>query len=190
MLRPLLWEVDVKPSRPEAPWADGDTALGRRVVSRGEPSCSGPLTVVVNLPVLDTVQAESIGLFLWSDVRPLAGVAGTIDWRVCGGLSRLLEEAVFSAAEGEVLLHPVGGRFGLRRLFLFGLGSVAETDPAALRRACRKAHDALQRAGAGQIVLGAPLAPRYPAAESDFLLAVADELPGQVHAVLVSQGSS
>jgi hypothetical protein len=150
----------------------------------------GPRVVPVDLAALDALEGESLALFLWSNVKPLAGVTGYIDWRLCGALSQALQNGVFRADEGDVLLLPVSGRFGPRRLFLFGLGVFSPamlTDTTVFRRVGRKAHDVLRRAGAKQIVMAAPMPRRHPEMEATFISALTAEVPQDVQQVLVQK---
>ncbi len=110
----------------------------------------------VDLAGLDGLEAESIGLFVFADVRPLKGVAGLIDWRLCGALSRCLLERAFLGQTDETLLMPVQGRFGPRRLFVVGLGEVAACDDVRLGQACARVTQVMAQAGASPCVLAAP----------------------------------
>lgn len=71
---------------------------------------------------VDALVCDSIVVGVFSDVRPLAGLLGMIDWRLCGRLSRLFEQGVITGAEGERVLLPTHGRVPAPRLFLYGWG--------------------------------------------------------------------
>ncbi|MFH1811014.1 MAG: M17 family peptidase N-terminal domain-containing protein [Pseudomonadota bacterium] len=75
-----------------------------------------------NLDTLDSLDVDDLVLGVFSDVRPLPGVAGLVDWRMCGTLSRFVREGRLGGAQGERVLIPGAGRVGARRVFLFGLG--------------------------------------------------------------------
>src|SRR6185437_15009634 len=47
-----------------------------------------------SLQTVDTLECEAIAIGLAQDVRPLAGLAGVLDWRLCGRLSDLLRKGV------------------------------------------------------------------------------------------------
>src|SRR5260370_13271572 len=79
-----------------------------------------PLT----LQAVDRVTAEALCLFVGEDERPLTGLAGLADWRLRGGLSRLLRAGLLKGTEGEALLTPAR-RMPFGKLFLFGLGPLA-----------------------------------------------------------------
>jgi Cytosol aminopeptidase family, N-terminal domain len=84
-----------------------------------------PLT----LEAIDQADADSLCLFVGEDERPLTGLAGLADWRLAGGLSRLLRKGVVKGFVGEALLTP-GSRLGFRKLFLFGLGPAQQSEEA------------------------------------------------------------
>jgi hypothetical protein len=121
------------------------------------PGSAAPQRCVrVDLAGLDGLVADNMGLFVCSDVRPLKGVAGLIDWRLCGALSAAVLNQHFSGDVGENLLMPVLGRFGPRRLFVFGLGPRQGCTVRTLIHACGQAVQVMQQAGAAQVVLAAP----------------------------------
>ncbi len=138
---------------------------------------------------LDAVQAESIGVFCWSDVKPLAGPAGFLDWRLCGALSRTLEKGLFEARRLEVMLAPARSRLKVRRVFAVGLGPTTEATPGGLRMACRRAYEVMKGAGAEQLVIVAPSARGRPELERDFLRALEEEVPGRIDLVLVEHAA-
>ncbi len=101
---------------------------------------------------LDTLEAhEALVLSFFAGERPLRGVAGLCDWRLCGRLSRLLKAGRLSGLPGEVtLLPPPGGRLPFGRLLLFGLGEPDYPAPFGeqeYRAAVRSMRDVVARAG-------------------------------------------
>src|SRR5436853_7583299 len=81
-----------------------------------------PLT----LEALDQARAESLCLFVGEDDRPLRGLAGLVDWRLAGGLSRFLRSGFVTGKTGEALLTLPGPRLGFQKLFIFGTGPAAQ----------------------------------------------------------------
>lgn len=75
-----------------------------------------------SLQTLDTLDVEALALALTTDVRPLAGAAGYLDWRLCGALSRMVEAGTITGAAGEKVLMPTLGRIKATRVFVFGWG--------------------------------------------------------------------
>ncbi len=150
-------------------------------------SGQGPAIAQGDLAGLDGLDAEALGIFCCSDVRPLAGVAGFLDWRLCGALSRTLEARHFEGAVGESMLVPHMGRTRIRRVFVFGLGPAADLSTAALARAAQLAHGVMQRAGVGKVVFAAPAAPSCPELERTFVKVLCEGPIGGVDRVLVEQ---
>ena len=89
---------------------------------------------------VDQADAEALCLFIGSDERPLTGLAGLADWRLCGRLSRMIRSGVLTGSSGEALLTPPGTRLSFKKLFLFGLGDARTEDELAGR-----VSDALRR---------------------------------------------
>lgn len=80
-----------------------------------------------SLAVVDNLDCEALAICICSDVRPLAGIAGYIDWRLCGRISDLLRSGVLTGGPKEKVLVPTLGRIGHatngpKRIFLFGWG--------------------------------------------------------------------
>ena len=78
---------------------------------------------------LDALQSEAILAPFFSDERPLKGLLGLIDWRLCGFVSRLIMRGVVRGELGETVLVPLGPRFASDKLFLFGLGGAESFQP-------------------------------------------------------------
>lgn len=75
---------------------------------------------VSNLDTLDPDVDVVLGLLV--DDRPLAGLAGWLDWRLGGELSRCMQSKLCTGQIGEQVLLSCRGRIGAERLFVFGLG--------------------------------------------------------------------
>lgn len=72
---------------------------------------------------LDTLDSDvDVVLALLADDRPLSGLAGFLDWRLGGELSRSLQSQLCTGKLGEQVLFSCRGRIGAERLFVFGLG--------------------------------------------------------------------
>lgn len=72
---------------------------------------------------LDRLVIDAIAVPLFEVRAQPSGVAGALDWRLCGRLGRLLRSGQFRGAEGEVVLMSALARVGAERVFLFGLGA-------------------------------------------------------------------
>lgn len=71
---------------------------------------------------LDALSVDSVALHLFAERKQPRGVAGYVDWRLCGRLARLLLSDRFRGAIDETLLMPARPWMGADRLFLIGLG--------------------------------------------------------------------
>ncbi len=109
----------------------------------------------LSLPALDAGKADAVALFVARDERPLRGLAGLCDWRLCGSLSRTLLDGFFSGERGEVLLTTSRGRLPAPRIFLFGLGDAGGAAEAAAG-AWTKALATLRLAGVRSALVGVP----------------------------------
>jgi hypothetical protein len=88
-----------------------------------------PLT----MEAVDQADAEALCLFIGADERPLTGLAGLADWRLCGRLSRMIRSGIVTGSGGEALLTPPGTRLSFTKLFVFGLGDARTEDELAAR---------------------------------------------------------
>lgn len=109
-----------------------------------------PLT----MEALDQADAEALCLFVSEDERPLTGLAGLVDWRLSGRLSRMIRAGLVIGAAGEALLTPPGMRLSFKKLFVFGLGTArSDTELSAkLAEALRR----LAQAGVKDAALQLP----------------------------------
>lgn len=115
-----------------------------------------PTRLSADLAGLDKLELESLAVFVFQDVRPLRGVAGYIDWRLCGSLSRLIIAGHFEGRRDEHVLMPVTGTLNIKRLFIFGLGPLRTFSQSTLSSVCGTAIEVMGRAGATSIHLSQP----------------------------------
>ncbi|MFN7131753.1 MAG: M17 family peptidase N-terminal domain-containing protein [Myxococcales bacterium] len=99
---------------------------------------------------------DSLCLFVFEDERPLRGLPGYVDWRLCGGLSRVLMNRWFVGAHGDALLLPSQARLPATRIFCYGAGRKAALDAARFGALVRKACDAMGLAGAKNFATSLP----------------------------------
>lgn len=81
------------------------------------------------LPVLrrlDLAGTEVLVASLTENERPIRGLAGLLDWRLRGHVSRLLVEGFATGRLGEVLLIPGKPKLPFDKIILFGLGDTKE----------------------------------------------------------------
>ncbi len=102
-------------------------------------------TVDLGLPAIDGLDVEGLALYVGRE-RPLQGLAGFVDWRLCGQLSRAIQDGRYDPDAGEALLLPTAGRIAVPRLFCFGLPA-APREPSAFALQAARLCDAMQRAG-------------------------------------------
>lgn len=107
--------------RTEAPRA-ADPVVASSTTTTGRPRAA---FVEPSLAAVDALDCEALAICLSSDVRPLPGIAGYVDWRLCGRLSELVKKGVVTGTAREKVLVPTLGRLGPKgpiRIFLFGWG--------------------------------------------------------------------
>jgi hypothetical protein len=110
-----------------------------------------------NFTTLDALSGtDALCLFVGADERPLERVAGLVDWRLCGALSRVLRQRFFVGAAGDWLLVPTGGRLPPSRVFCVGLGPRDALAPSVVAGALRTAAAVLTRAGVESVALEIP----------------------------------
>jgi hypothetical protein len=88
-----------------------------------------------DLERLDMASAEVVVCTAWRDLRPCPGLAGLLDWRLAGRLSRLLREEFAFGALGEILCVPGRPRLPFDKVLVLGLGERAHFGPDTFRAA-------------------------------------------------------
>ena len=124
------------------------------VVKAAETRAKGPL-VEPSLSALDALDVESLAIGLTTNVRPLLGIAGYVDWRMCGRLSRLILAGTVTGAAGEKVLVPTMGMLKPSRLFLFGWGPAEKLADGATDR-MKWMVDVLKTAGVDRVAISLP----------------------------------
>jgi hypothetical protein len=131
----------------------------------------------LSLESLDTLaEVDTVCVFVAEDERPLQGLAGYLDWRLCGGISRLLLSGFLQGTLGESLLLPTQGRVAPQRAFVLGVGKRGALEPPQLADLLARAGDVLAKARATSVALEVPGGPkvdeaaRIAALEQDLLL--------------------
>ena len=92
---------------------------------------------------------------VWSDIRPLRGAAGLLDWRLCGRLSQMIRDGRVSGAPQEKLLL-VTNRVPWRRVLAVGVGVSTSFDEDAFRSTIDCTLQALRGIGASSIAMALP----------------------------------
>jgi leucyl aminopeptidase len=92
---------------------------------------------------------------LWSDVRPLRGVAGLLDWRLNGRLSQMLREEKLQGESGEKMLFFTE-RVPWKRILAVGLGATEAFNEQALKKGFRSAFDSFRGLGIKSVAMALP----------------------------------
>ncbi|HSM92727.1 MAG TPA: peptidase M17 [Anaeromyxobacteraceae bacterium] len=108
----------------------------------------------LSLAALDALDVDSLAVFVGPE-RPLQGLAGWVDWRLCGALSHALRDRFYGGGEREALLLPSAGRVGASRVFFFGLPPLP-LDAAGFAAFARTACGALAKAGSASFATSLP----------------------------------
>lgn len=87
---------------------------------------------------LDLLGTEVLVACLAEDERPPHGVAGLLDYRLAGRLSRLIREGFATGRTSEVLLLPGKPRLPFDKIVLFGVGPRNAFDETCFRAVIEK----------------------------------------------------
>lgn len=87
-----------------------------------------------DLRSLDRLAGELVVCSAFDDDKPPSGVAGLVDWRLGGRLSRLMLEGFVDTTEGALLLLPGRPRVPFDKIVVAGLGARASFDEARFVR--------------------------------------------------------
>jgi hypothetical protein len=82
---------------------------------------------------LDLAGTEVLVAPLAEDERPPHGVAGLVDFRLAGRISRLIQRGFATGMLGEVLLVPGKPKLPFDKILLFGIGSMPTFDENVFR---------------------------------------------------------
>lgn len=74
------------------------------------------------IEALDEIECEALAMPFFEDERPLRGMLGMVDWRLCGFISRMIIRGRIDGSLGEAILLPGRPHLNVDKLFLFGLG--------------------------------------------------------------------
>lgn len=109
-----------------------------------------------DLKKLDQSSAEVLVAAVMQDERPPRGVAGLVDWRLCGQLSRLIKTGFFTGELGELLILPSKPALPFDKALFIGCGLRADFDERAYVAALTKVISVLQGLKAGQALVELP----------------------------------
>ena len=112
--------------------------------------------IAPHLRRLDCASTEVLAATTLEDERPARGVAGLIDWRLSGRLSRLMEAGFAKGSLGEVLLLPGKPHMPFDKLLLFGAGKRADFGERVYRDVLNRILGTLERLRARAAVVELP----------------------------------
>lgn len=99
--------------------------------------------VVPDLRRLDDVSAEVIACGVFRDQRPFGGLAGLLDWRLAGRLSKLAKQGFLLGEVGEVLALPARPRLPFDKVLVMGLGPRASFNESIFQKVMDRLLDSL-----------------------------------------------
>lgn len=122
---------------------------------------------LVKEPSLHTVDTlddlDALVCLVPDDQRPLQGGAGFVDWRLCGALSRALDQGFFAGSPGEKLLLPSEGRVAPPKIFAVGLGASKSVTVLGLEHALGASVTMLEKVKAEHVAVAVPPLPQLDA---------------------------
>ena len=105
---------------------------------------------------LEELKGDALAFFQFSDVPAPRGHLGTVDWYLCGAVSRLQAHGRFTAAPGTTALFTPRGKFRVARIVVLGLGPRQSMSLQDLYRASYDAARVLAGLGARAVHLDLP----------------------------------
>ena len=141
-IEPVEGETPEKPAEPAEPETPAEPEMPREQPERGY---HPERLKVSELPKL----TGDVAAFIFENERPLKGLLGLLDWRLCGRISQLILAHHITGRAGEKLLssmHEYDG--GPWRFFLFGLGKSRDFNQEKAAELALLAEETLKKAGA------------------------------------------
>jgi len=105
------------------------------------------LTLTVILQDIKKLETEALIVGFYEDVRPLKGLAGELDWLLCGSLSSLIIKNKLHGSLGEIALLTSRAKVPAEKIFMVGLGPKEGLSQSSLRSAVRTAVSSALDAG-------------------------------------------
>lgn len=87
---------------------------------------------------IDDLHTDLIVTTLFEGEKPPRSLAGFVDWRLHGFLSRSIKNGVFTGQESETILMPLHGKLPARRMLVIGLGKKESYTLGTIKRAVEK----------------------------------------------------
>ncbi|HEY2900065.1 MAG TPA: M17 family peptidase N-terminal domain-containing protein [Polyangia bacterium] len=99
---------------------------------------------------------ELLTVGFWSDVRPLRGAPGLLDWRLCGKLSAWIASGKVVGTDGEQTLFPSGGRLPWKLVLVAGLGRRADFTEKKFRAVVHRIVKTMRGLGLQRVAMALP----------------------------------
>ena len=115
----------------------------------------------LGLDSLDELDCDTLVAYHFAEERPLKGLAGFVDWRMKGWLSKQVLHGHASGRPRETLLTPGKRQFPVSRLMMVGLGVRTEFTPDVYRAVCLSTLRALIRLPSRSFALEIPGGDRH-----------------------------
>lgn len=93
---------------------------------------------------LDLAGTEVLVACVLEGERPPRGLAGLVDWRLAGRISRLVLDGFVTGELGEVVLVPGKPKLPFDKILLFGIGARAELNERVFRAVIERMLETLE----------------------------------------------
>jgi hypothetical protein len=114
------------------------------------------IPMIADLPALDEVCDDAMVALICADDRPPRGLAGLIDWRTDGTISRMTAGGKIGGEYGECVLFSTNNRVSCGFILFFGLGRRKDLTIERLRGAGAMVGGKLLKASVKRFALGMP----------------------------------
>lgn len=111
------------------------------------------MTLTVLLQDIKKLETGALIVGFFEDVRPLKGLAGELDWLLCGSLSSLIINKKLRGGLGDVALLTSQGKLPTQKIFMIGLGPKATFTSSAARSAASTAAASVLGAGVAKAAI-------------------------------------
>jgi hypothetical protein len=116
------------------------------------PLRSAPLELLT----LDRVRDDALVAAIFSDDRPPRGLAGLIDWRTDGSISRMAAKGRITGDNGECVLFAAKDRTACGFILFYGLGRRTDICAERVKSAAAEVGSKLRKAGVRRFAFSIP----------------------------------
>lgn len=111
------------------------------------------LALKVILQDIKKFDTEALVVGFHEDVRPLKGLAGELDWLLCGSLSNLILSHKVTGSLDDVVLITSRGKIPAQKIFMVGLGPSKSLTATTMKHVARSVGASIARAGISNFAL-------------------------------------